>query len=61
MIKRGFGEMGFESITILLPPTRKHKKGVLKLGFQLDGEVELYGERFIRYRLDAPHKQVSQE
>jgi ribosomal-protein-alanine N-acetyltransferase len=61
MIKRGFGEMGFESITILLPPARKHIKGVLKLGFQLDGEVELYGERFIRYRLYAPHKHVSQE
>jgi ribosomal-protein-alanine N-acetyltransferase len=60
MIKRGFGEMGFESITILFPPSREHIKGVLRLGFQLDGEVELYGERFIRYRLYAPHEQISQ-
>jgi RimJ/RimL family protein N-acetyltransferase len=59
MIKRGFGEMGFESVTILFPPTRTRIKGILKLGFQSDGEVELYGERFIRYRLYAPQKQAS--
>jgi RimJ/RimL family protein N-acetyltransferase len=54
LIRRGFGEMGFESITVLLPPSRRRVRGILKLGFQPDGEVELYGERFIRYRLDAP-------
>ena len=56
IIKRAFGEMGFESVTILLPPTRTRVKGILRLGFQLDGEVELDGERFIRYRLYAPKK-----
>jgi RimJ/RimL family protein N-acetyltransferase len=54
LIRRGFGEMGFESVTVLLPPSRTRVRGILKLGFQPDGEVELYGERFIRYRLDAP-------
>ena len=51
MIRRGFEEMGFESVTILLPPSRTRVKGILKLGFEPDGEVEFYGERFIRYRL----------
>jgi len=59
IIKRAFGEMGFESVTILFPPSRTRVKGILRLGFQLDGEVELYGERFIRYRLFAPKKEIS--
>lgn len=54
IIKRAFGEMKLESITILFPPTRTRIKGVLRLGFQEDGEVEIEGERFIRYRLIAP-------
>jgi ribosomal-protein-alanine N-acetyltransferase len=58
IIRRAFGEMGFESVTILLPPSRTRVKGILRLGFQLDGEVELEGERFIRYRLHAPKKQL---
>jgi ribosomal-protein-alanine N-acetyltransferase len=56
IIKRGFSEMGFTSITILLPPTRTRINGILKLGFHPDGEVELYGKRFLRYRLYAPEK-----
>ncbi|MDO9086416.1 MAG: GNAT family N-acetyltransferase [Anaerolineaceae bacterium] len=59
IIKRAFGEMGFESITILLPPTRTRVKGILRLGFQLDGEVEINGEKFIRYRLFAPNEVLS--
>jgi ribosomal-protein-alanine N-acetyltransferase len=54
IIKRAFGEMKLESVTVLLPPTRTRIKGVLRLGFQVDGEVEIEGERFIRYRLFAP-------
>jgi RimJ/RimL family protein N-acetyltransferase len=54
MIRRAFGEMGFESVTILLPPARKHVKGIFRLGFQSDGAVEIDSERFIRYRLYAP-------
>lgn len=48
IMKRAFGEMGFASVTILFPPTRTRVRGILKLGFQPDGE------RFIRYRLNAP-------
>jgi [ribosomal protein S5]-alanine N-acetyltransferase len=54
IIHRAFGEMAFESIIILFPPTRTRIKGILRLGFQPDGEVELYGEKFIRYRLFSP-------
>jgi ribosomal-protein-alanine N-acetyltransferase len=54
IIRRAFGEMGLESVTILFPPTRTRVKGILRLGFKPDGEVEISGERFIRYRLYAP-------
>lgn len=59
IIARAFGEMGFETVTILFPPSRTRVKAILRLGFQLDGEVELYGERWIRYRLFAPKKEVT--
>lgn len=52
IIDRAFGEMGFETVTVLLPPTRKWIKGLLRLGFKEDGELEVGGERFIRYRLE---------
>jgi RimJ/RimL family protein N-acetyltransferase len=54
VIDRAFGEMGFDSVTILFPPSRTRVKGIFRLGFQPDGEVEIGGERFIRYRLHAP-------
>jgi RimJ/RimL family protein N-acetyltransferase len=57
IIRRAFGEMKFESVTILFPPTRTRVKGILRLGFKPDGEVEISGERFIRYRLHAPAKE----
>lgn len=56
VIRRAFWEMGFESVTILLPPTRKRIKGIFRLGFQADGEVEIDGKQFMRYRLYRPHK-----
>lgn len=57
IIRRAFEEMGFKSVIILFPPTRTRVKGIFRLGFQLDGEVEIGGERFIRYRLYAPHRE----
>lgn len=54
IIRHAFEEMGLASVTILFPPTRTRVKGILRLGFQPDGEVEIGGERFIRYRLYAP-------
>ena len=54
IIQRAFGEMGFESVTILFPPTRTRIKGILRLGFRPDGDVKIGGQPFLRYRLYAP-------
>jgi hypothetical protein len=43
--------MELESITILLPISRTRTKGIARLGFQADGEVEFDGVRFQRFRL----------
>lgn len=50
VMRRAFGEMGFGSVTILLPPSRTRVRGLARLGFEQDGELEIGGERFIRYR-----------
>ena len=54
--ERAFTKLGLESITILLPPSRTRIKGIFRLGFQPDGEVEIEGVRFLRFRLYAPSK-----
>jgi [ribosomal protein S5]-alanine N-acetyltransferase len=56
IIERAFGVMGFESVTVLLPPTRVRVRGLQRLGFEPDGEVEYLGERFLRYRLHESSK-----
>lgn len=53
IIKRAFTSMQMDSITILLPTTRSKTKGVLRLGFEPDGEVDIDGIRFQRFRLRA--------
>lgn len=54
IVKRAFTTMGFDSITLLLPPSRKRIKGIFRLGFQADGEVDFDGVHFLRFRLYAP-------
>lgn len=49
-----FGEMRLASVIILLPQSRVRVSGVLQLGFRPEGEMEIAGARFIRYRLGAP-------
>lgn len=56
MVKCAFTSLGMESITILLPPSRTSIKGIFRLGFQPDGEVDIEGARFLRFRLYAPNK-----
>ena len=58
IVKRAFNSLGLESITILLPPSRTRIKGVFRLGFEPDGEVDIEGARFQRFRLYAPNKPV---
>ena len=52
IIARAFGEMGFTTVTALLPSTRTRIKGLLRLGFREDGELMVGGERFVRFRLE---------
>ena len=59
IIERAFSEMGFTSITILFPPSRTRLKGILRLGFEPDGEITIGGERFIRYRLTKEPRKIS--
>lgn len=60
IINKAFGEMGLKSIIVLFPPTRKRIKGLLRLGFKEDKELEIGNERFIRYRLERPLKNENQ-
>lgn len=53
IVRRAFQEMGLDSITLLLPTTRTRIKGILRLGFRHDAEVDVEGVRFVRYRLLA--------
>lgn len=43
-----------EYVTFLLPPTRKHLRGLLRLGACFVGKVSHDGEVFLKYRLDTP-------
>jgi len=48
---------GAEDIALNLNPLlrpRTRIKGILRLGFQEDSEVEIEGKRFVRNRLFAP-------
>jgi RimJ/RimL family protein N-acetyltransferase len=52
IVRRAFEEMGLESITALLPQSRQASLG--RLGFAPDGEVDVHGERFNRFRMQRP-------
>ncbi len=58
ILQQAFGEMRFESVTALLPPSRTNQKGLLRLGFAPDGEVEIEKHRFFRYRLSKTSKSI---
>jgi len=49
ILARAFGETGFESVTVRLPPTRQRVNGLIRMGFEPDDELEVDGERFKRY------------
>jgi hypothetical protein len=57
-IKVAFEEMNLASITALLPPSRSRTNGMLRLGFKPDGQVEVSGTIFFRFRLLAPKQGV---
>ena len=51
VIRRAFGEMGFEYVTILLPPTRTKLAAIRRLGFHREGQVDVGGSSFMRFKL----------
>ncbi len=51
VVRRAFGSMGFDYITILLPPTRTKLAAVKRLGFHRAGEIDVGGESFMRFLL----------
>jgi len=53
IIHYAFEELNLNSVIVLLPPSRDHIKGLLKLGFEKDGKFEINKKLFFRYRLFA--------
>lgn len=53
IIEIAFEEMNLASITALLPLSRSRTNGMLRLGFQPDGQVVVSGSIFYRFRLYA--------
>jgi len=51
IIDYAFGQLGLNSLIVLFPPSRSRIKGLFRLGFEKDGEVEIQGQKFFRYRL----------
>jgi hypothetical protein len=52
-VDEAFSTFGFDSVVILLPPTRGGAHGIMQLGFRHDGVIDISGKRFLRYRLHA--------
>jgi GNAT superfamily N-acetyltransferase len=44
-------KLGISTTSILLPPSRSRLKGIVRLGFTPDGEVDYEGQRFQRFIL----------
>lgn len=51
---QAFNKMNFNSITILLPPSRKFSNAVTRFGFTEEDELTIDGEIFLRFRLCKP-------
>ena len=56
IVTHAFEEQGLQSITALVPPTRGQVRGLVRLGFVADGQVDVQGCRFNRYRLSRSAK-----
>ena len=56
IIRRAFDELGVHSIQVLFPPTRTRIKGLLRLGFKKEKEVQIGNEQFIKFKLENPNK-----
>lgn len=46
-------DLGIGNVSILLPPSRSRVKGLARLGFIADGELDYQGQRFLKFRTTA--------
>ncbi|GAA2396461.1 GNAT family N-acetyltransferase [Dactylosporangium salmoneum] len=53
LLAEAFGPLGFDEVTVLLPPSRG-TAAVRRFGFRPDGAVEVAGRTFLRFRLSSP-------
>lgn len=44
-------ELGIETVSILLPPSRLRTRGLRRLGFELAGEAVHGGQRFLKFQI----------
>lgn len=51
IVSFAFRDLGLDSVTAILPPTRARSGGLERLGFEPDGEALVAGEPFVRFRL----------
>ncbi|PCI84640.1 MAG: GNAT family N-acetyltransferase [Hyphomicrobiales bacterium] len=51
---QAFNEMNRDSMTILFPPTRTNSRAIMRYGFVADGQMEVGGEIFLKFRLNKP-------
>lgn len=61
IINYAFEKLGLDSLIVLFPPSRNRIKGLFRLGFKKDGELEIEGKKFFRYRIFASEKQKNGE
>lgn len=54
LINKAWQLLALPSVTLHLPPVRQRIRGIFRLGFVPDGQVDFDGEIFRRYRLLAP-------
>jgi RimJ/RimL family protein N-acetyltransferase len=54
MIEFAFATLSVPSLIVLLPPERKRVRALVRWGFVREGEEEIGGNRFVRYRLARP-------
>ncbi|NUT37394.1 MAG: GNAT family N-acetyltransferase [Hamadaea sp.] len=59
LLDQAFGELGFASVTILLPASRAAAHGVRRLGFLPDGSATFGDVAFQRFRLTAADRRAA--
>lgn len=46
-------ELGIETVSILLPPSRLRTRGLGRFGFNFVGDAMLNGKRFLKFRING--------